>query len=181
MLALLQTFLWSLGSELCLFVERERVLGDTCALSSVTSSICSRQQECRQTACFFLTVDIRLCASLQVTAGDHLVPRVRSARSRSLLWPEFSDTHSSQAYMCTQSARRAVRRWFPCAWRNMLKLSHPGYKHMVPRATSSTFQGKYFTAIWNPSSTQRHLCACLNWLMCLLLCLFCFVYVSSAL
>lgn len=117
-------------------------------------------------------VDVRLCAPLQVTVGDHLLPCVRSARSRSLLRPEFSNTRSSQAYMCTRSARRAARHWFSCGWRNMLKLSHPECKHMVPHATSSTFQGKSFQYCMKSIQfiPNAALCyntsACLKWLIC---------------
>lgn len=98
-----------------------------------------------------ITVDVRLCAPLQVTVGNHLLPRVRSGGSLYLLWPEFNSTHSSQAYMCKQFAHRPVHCWFSRGWRKVLKLSHPEYKQAPPSREN------LFTPVWNPSS--MFLCA----------------------
>lgn len=128
----------SLGSDPCLSVEELLVIFLLSAVSP-PPYVRSSRSACTQSA---LTVAIRLCAPLQVTVGDRLLPRVRSVRSRSLLWPEFSKTHSSQAYMCTQCARRAVHHWLSCGWRNMLKLSQ------APPSRENLFN-----SVWNPSTT----------------------------
>lgn len=131
--------------RLAVFICR-RVLGDSGVflLSAVSPPpyVRSSRSVGRLSA---ITVDVRLCAPLQVTVGNHLLPRVRSARSLYLLWPEFNSTHSSQAYMCKQFAHRPVHCWFSCEWRKVLKLSHPEYKQAPPSREN------LFTPVWNPS------------------------------
>lgn len=109
-------------------------------LSSVASSICLQQQERRQT----LPSHCGYKAS-RSPRGDSGRPfaapcEVIEVALSAVTWVQKHER--LQAYMCTQAAHRAARRSFSCGWRNMLKLSHPEYKHMVPLTASSTFQGK---------------------------------------
>lgn len=55
--------------------------------------------------------------------------------------------------MCTQWARRAVRRWLPSGWRNVLKLSHPEYERLVPHVPEAPpSRENVFSTVWNPST-----------------------------
>lgn len=136
------TFLWSLGSDLCLSLEE--------FLVSPPPYVCS-SRSARTPSAF--AAALRLCAALQVTLGDRLLPCRRSVGLLSSPWPEFRKTRSSKAYMCTQCACQAVRHRFSCGWCNMLKLSQPAH-------TGSTFQGKSSRKrLRSVHSTFNELCA----------------------
>lgn len=155
------TFLWSLGSDLCLSLEE--------FLVSPPPYVCSSRSACTPSA---LAAALRLCAALQVTLGDRLLPRRRSVGLLSSLWPEFRKTRSSKAYMCTQCACQAVRHRFSCGWCNMLKLSQPAH-------TGSTFQGKSSRKrLRSVHSTFNELCATVC-LLCHILFFFIIIFINA--